>query len=88
MWYSRRDVDGFRDRRKSMYRAGFAISEDGISWTRRDDLAALEPSQDGWDSEAIAYPYAIKIVDRLLLFYNGNGFGRTGFGYAEGELKE
>jgi predicted GH43/DUF377 family glycosyl hydrolase len=87
MWYSRREIDGFRSRRESMYRAGFAISDDGISWNRRDELAGLEPSSEGWDSEAIAYPYAMDLSGRLLLFYNGNGFGQSGFGYATGELK-
>lgn len=87
MWYSRREIDGFRSRRESMYRAGFATSDDGISWTRCDELAGLEPSPEGWDSEAIAYPYATDISGRLLLFYNGNGFGKSGFGYATGELK-
>jgi len=86
MWYSRREIDGFRSRRESMYRAGFAVSDDGISWDRRDDLADLDLSPDGWDSEAIAYPYATQVAGQFLLFYNGNGFGRTGFGYAVGEL--
>jgi len=86
MWYSRRDIDGFRNRPESMYRAGFATSGDGITWLRRDSLAGLEPSLEGWDSEAIAYPYATESSGQLLLFYNGNGFGKSGFGYAVGEI--
>jgi hypothetical protein len=31
----------------------------------------------------IAYPAVITVDDRKLMFYNGNGFGREGFGYAE-----
>jgi hypothetical protein len=86
MWYSRREIDGFRNAPASMYRAGFATSADGIEWQRRDSLAGLDPSLDGWDSDAIAYPYVMEISGRLLLFYNGNGFGKSGFGYAIGEL--
>jgi hypothetical protein len=31
----------------------------------------------------IAYPCVIRVGRRLLMFYNGNGFGRDGFGWAE-----
>lgn len=86
MWYSRREIDGFRNAPASMYRAGFATSADGIEWERQDSLAGIEPSLDGWDSDAIAYSYVMEISGRLLLFYNGNGFGKSGFGYAIGEL--
>jgi predicted GH43/DUF377 family glycosyl hydrolase len=86
MWYSRRQIDGFRSQRDAMYRAGFASSQDGVTWSRADELAELEPSAAGWDSEAIAYPYATDVAGRLLLFYNGNGFGKSGFGYAVGEV--
>jgi hypothetical protein len=86
MWYCRRDIAGFRINRSNMYRAGFASSKDGVSWTRRDDVAGLDPSESGWDSDAIAYPYVMSSQNRLLCFYNGNGFGRSGFGYAEGTV--
>jgi hypothetical protein len=28
------------------------------------------------------YPSVFEIDDRIVMIYNGNGFGRTGFGYA------
>ena len=31
----------------------------------------------------ICYPNVIKVKDKLYMFYNGNGFGQSGFGYAE-----
>jgi hypothetical protein len=31
----------------------------------------------------MAYPYVVKVDDRVLMFYNGNGFGAAGFGVAE-----
>ena len=86
MWYSRRDLLNFRTDAKQGYRGGYAESEDGITWERRDNEFGLEPSSSGWDSETIAYPYCLRIDDRLLMFYNGNGFGRSGFGYAECRL--
>ena len=34
-------------------------------------------------SEMMAYPCVIKVGDRTFMFYNGNDYGRYGFGYAE-----
>lgn len=82
MWYSKRNLENFRTDSKQSYRPGYAESEDGINWTRMDDALDLPLSSKGWDSEAIAYPYVIEINGKLVMFYNGNGFGKTGFGYA------
>lgn len=82
MWYSRRDILNFRTDKQHGYRAGYAESFDGKEWTRMDDMANIDISDSGWDSEAIAYPYVIKVGKRYIMFYNGNGFGRDGFGYA------
>jgi len=83
MYFSRRSIAGFRHASANGYRAGYARSVDGLVWQRLDDEAGLPPSPSGWDSEGIAYPYHFKLFDRELLFYNGNQFGRTGFGIAE-----
>jgi len=83
MWYSRRFIDNFRTDKNKNYRAGYAESKDGINWKRLDDFAGIDISSEGWDSEAIAYPYVTKHHEKLIMFYNGNGFGKTGFGYAE-----
>ncbi|MBQ3839238.1 MAG: hypothetical protein IKC23_00195 [Fibrobacter sp.] len=84
MWYSRRNIIDFRTDFRNGYRGGFAESDDGINWIRKDNEFGLDISSNAfdWDSQAIAYPYVIKIKDKLVMFYNGNGFGKTGFGYA------
>jgi len=82
MWYSRRDLLDFRIDKKHDYRAGYAESSDGINWNRMDEQVGIDVSSEGWDSNAIAYPYVIRIKNQLIMFYNGNGFGKTGFGYA------
>ncbi|MGQ4876436.1 MAG: hypothetical protein ACP6IY_20420 [Promethearchaeia archaeon] len=64
------------------YKLGYAESVDGIKWTRRDDEIGIECSKDGWDSEMICYSSLIKYKNKTYMFYNGNDFGRTGFGYA------
>jgi hypothetical protein len=82
MWYSRRDLREFRLDPKRGYRGGYATSTDGRQWQRRDEELGLDVSASGWDSDAIAYPYVLPQGTRDLLFYNGNGFGRTGMGWA------
>lgn len=88
MWYSRRDLREFRLNPRMGYRGGYAESDDGIHWRRMDDCLVLACSEDeqAWDSQAIAYPYVLAIDDLEVMFYNGNGFGRTGFGWASRKL--
>lgn len=64
------------------YRTWTAISADGLGWTRRPNLAGPAPSAAGWDAESVEYPFVIRHHDRLVMFYNGNRFGRDGVGVA------
>lgn len=83
MWYSRRDIVEFRTDASRGYRGGYAESADGRIWTRDDAAFGLDPAPQGWDAGSIAYPSCLRLGDRLLMFYNGSGFGRTGFGVAQ-----
>ena len=65
------------------YRIGLAVSNDCVTWERRDHEAGIDVSADGWDSDAVAYGAVHPHGDRVYLFYCGNERGRTGFGYAE-----
>jgi len=82
MWYSFRKGLDYRTDKSQSYRIGYAESSDGLKWERKDEEVGIDRSEEGWDSEMMAYPYIIKIKDKLVMFYNGNGFGKTGFGYA------
>ncbi len=82
MWYSYRKILNYRNVKSSGYKIGYAESYDGIIWERKDQSAGIETSRTGWDSEMIEYCHVVKIDNKLHMFYNGNGFGRTGFGYA------
>jgi predicted GH43/DUF377 family glycosyl hydrolase len=79
MWYSIRSMT-------QPYRLGYAESSDGVEWTRRDSEVGIERSSDGWDSAMICYANVVRVDDRILMFYNGNRHGETGFGYAEAVL--
>ena len=82
MWYAYRGKRDYRHNLKHSYRIGYAISEDGICWQRNDANAGIDVSSTGWDSEMISYPNVVASKDKLYMFYNGNGFGRSGIGYA------
>jgi len=64
------------------YRIGYAESRDGIDWTRKDDEVGIDISKTGWDSEMIEHPFVFDHKGIRYLLYCGNGFGKTGFGYA------
>ncbi|MCW8087498.1 glycoside hydrolase family protein [Sabulicella glaciei] len=74
LWYSIRTASG--------YRLGYAVSHDGRSWIRRDDLSGLESTGGDWDGEMQCYGVVQEVGGNLYMFYNGNGYGRTGVGLA------
>lgn len=75
MWYSIRS-------RTRPYCIGYAESDDGIEWIRKDNEVGIYASPDGWDSKMICYPCVVDARGKRYMFYNGNRHGSTGFGYA------
>lgn len=82
MWYGYRKAREYRTNKQNSYRIGYAESEDGRNWYRQDEKMDLHLSESGWDSEMLSYPHVIAYRGTKYLFYNGNGFGKSGFGYA------
>jgi hypothetical protein len=82
MLYSYRGIPGFRTNREQSYRLGYAESHDGLRWIRKDCLAGIERSANGWDSLMMEYCYFHRPPFGTYLFYNGNGLGQSGVGYA------
>ena len=75
MWYSYKV--------NSKYLIGYAESLDGVAWKRMDEEVGINLSIGGWDSEEIEYPHVFDHLDTRYMLYNGNNFGRTGFGIAK-----
>ncbi|WP_235964892.1 glycoside hydrolase family protein [Caenimonas soli] len=73
MWYSHRG---------EAYRIGYAESPDGRTWLRKDSESGIDVSASGWDSEMIEYPFVFDHRGKRYMLYNGNGYGKTGFGLA------
>lgn len=71
------------DTRDKEYISGIAYSTDGINWDRKDEESGLIKSDSGWDSEMVCYPVEIETKYGTYIFYDGNGMGATGFGYAQ-----
>ena len=88
MWFGKRKKSDYRTNAINAYRIGYAESFDGINWKRKDTISGIDVSiGTEWDSEMISYPYVFKNNNDLMMLYNGNGFGKTGFGYAVWEQK-
>jgi len=71
--------------RGDRYRIGYAESKDGLTWSRRDEAVGIAPAESGWDSEMICYPCVFQHAGRHYMAYNGNGYGKSGFGLAAWE---
>ena len=78
LWFSYRSGSGEK------YRIGHSFKSDNGLWQLDIENAGIDVSddQDAWDSEMICYPYILEHNDKIYMFYNGNGFGRSGIGLA------
>lgn len=75
MWYSIRSIS-------KSYRLGYAESQDGKSWLRKDEEVGIDVSESGWDSQMICFACIQKTPYATYMFYNGNNYGESGFGVA------
>ncbi len=76
MWFSYRSNIGKK------YRIGYAFSKDEWEWELSLEAAGIDVSDEGWDSEMIEYPFVFDHKGQRYMLYNGNGYGKTGFGLA------
>jgi hypothetical protein len=83
MFFCYRESFDFRKAKGRGYRIGHAWSDDMINWARNDDAPALEGTPGDWDSDMQCYPHVFESDGKVYLLYNGNEFGRLGFGLAE-----
>lgn len=83
MIFCYRECFDFRSASGRGYRLGYAWSKDLSSWHRDDCQVAALASEEGWDSEMQCYPHLFRCDEKIYLLYNGNAFGKKGFGAAE-----
>ena len=82
MFFSYRQASDFRRNKDRSYRIGYAFSDDLFNWTRDDSRIGIDVSEEGWDSEMVAYPNILELDGVVYLLYLGNQVGRYGFGAA------
>lgn len=76
MWFS------YRGGANTQYRIGYALSDNGQHWQRKEAQAGITVSAQGWDSEMLCYPHVFKHAGNFYMLYNGNSYGKTGMGLA------
>ncbi len=82
MYFCYREAIGFRQQKGRGYRLGYAWSDDLENWVRADENAGIGLSEAGWDSEMMCYPHVFHCDNDIYMLYNGNEFGKYGFGLA------
>ncbi len=89
MYFCFREAKDFRTNPKNGYRLGYAYSDDLIRWTRDDAHSGigLGPTT-AWDADMMCYPHIFEWHGNVYLLYNGNEFGKFGFGIAQLETAE
>lgn len=83
MYFCYRDAFDFRENRNKSYRLGYAYSRDGLRWIRDDGAAGIDVTPGTWDSDMACYPHVFECDGDYYLLYNGNEFGKYGFGAAK-----
>lgn len=82
MFFCYRAAHGFREHADKAYRIGYARSTDLVNWVRDDSQAGINVAAAGWDSQMQCYPHVFECDNKVYMLYNGNEFGRHGFGLA------
>ena len=81
MYFSYRYGLDFRGNNRG-YRIGYAYSNDLVNWIRDDENTGIGLSNTGWDSTDMHYPHVFELDGDRYMLYNGNEFGKKGFGLA------
>ena len=88
MFFCYRQPSYFRKNRDRSYRIGYAFSDDMVDWVRDDSKVGIDVTEGSWDSDMLCYPHAFHCDNKIYLLYNGNEFGKCGFGLAQLEDTE
>jgi hypothetical protein len=84
LFYAERGVFGFRSDLERSYRLRHVpLDAAGLPCAAAESVSfANPPAPEDWDGFMQAYPSVLPLAGGHVMFYNGNGFGRDGFGWA------
>jgi len=85
MYFCYREATDFRKNNRRGYRLGYSYSNNLEDWIRDDSKSGFDLSfnNEDWDGEMMCYPHIFEANNKVYLLYNGNEFGKYGFGAAE-----
>lgn len=83
MVFCYRYATDFRKNKNRGYKLGYAHSIDLKNWTRNDKALGIDQDCDSWELQMMCYPHFFKFRDQVFILYNGNDFGKNGFGLAK-----
>ena len=81
-----RDGNGYRawvSVKGEGYEIRSAYSEDLRNWKWSEERFGLRPSGMNGESHEVCYSHVVEIAGSRLMFFNGDGFGKTGIGIAK-----
>lgn len=83
MFHSNRLANGYRENKDASYRIELSESLNGVDWSRVEKFKLKKNGTDEWDGIMNEYTSVIETEKEgeYYVFYNGNGFGASGFGY-------
>lgn len=88
MWYSVRSESDYRENPNHGYRIRCAFSDNLLDWVKIDQYGLGINGTSGWEQIMVEYPEVLIHQGRLHMYYNGDGFGRTGIGYATMDIAD
>jgi len=88
MYFAYRSTFDFRKNSNNAYKIGYAYSDNLVHWIRDDENAGISLSEKGWDSQMMSYPHLFESDEQIYMLYNGNEFGKYGFGVAKLECDD
>lgn len=87
MYYSYRKIGDYRSDNRKGYRLAYAESADGIRWKKfkNKEIFSFSNNESEWDYYMNEYCHVFFNKGTKTIIYNGNGFGKSGIGYAINE---
>ncbi|HLA56783.1 MAG TPA: hypothetical protein VK623_11810 [Flavobacterium sp.] len=84
MYFSYRKTDAYRISADHGYKIGLAVSNDGLHWEKKYGETGIALSDSDFDNKMMEYCHVFEHQGIKYMLYNGNDFGKEGFGYAIG----
>ena len=89
LWYSLRSGLDFRVSERGGYWIKHMVSENLSDWKIPSRPINITYNKDvGWCNSMVCYPSSLVVGDELIIFFCGNKFGESGFGYKKISLKD